>query len=202
MTDHTGPQRYECNPGTKSWHPPAFVTQFWPPRDGFGPRGAVLASVSIFGRPPKAVVVNESIYCFVSYHSPLMIFRLFWYNKNGNGRQNRFSGAKIAPRVPKLGYKGARIGATTQCRVTLVPLNQFPYLLSISCSIHGSNKRSFNKLYECSRAESSIYVVKIIQQLLYSVNMFNWIDSRKYITAINKRCIHFFFIWITQMIFV
>ena len=27
MTDHAGPRRrYECNPGTKLWHPPTFVT--------------------------------------------------------------------------------------------------------------------------------------------------------------------------------
>ena len=27
MTDHAGPQLSECNPGTKLWCPPAFVTQ-------------------------------------------------------------------------------------------------------------------------------------------------------------------------------
>ena len=31
--------------------------------------------------------------------------------------------------------------------------------------------------------------------------MFLWIDNGKYITAINKKFIRFFFIWITQMIF-
>ena len=59
----------------------------------------------------------------------------------------------------------------------------------------------FDKLYEGSRTESSIHVVKITKQLLYSVNMFIWIDKGKYITAINKKSIRFFFIWITRMIF-
>ena len=34
-------------------------------------------------------------------------------------------------------------------------------IYTINFSIHGRNKRFFNKLYEVSRAESSIYVVKI-----------------------------------------
>ena len=35
MTDHAGPRRCECNHGTKFWHPPVEVTQFWLPRSGF-----------------------------------------------------------------------------------------------------------------------------------------------------------------------
>ena len=35
----------------------------------------------------------------------------------------------------------------------------------------------------------------------YSVNMFIWIDNGKYITAINKMFMRFFFNWITRMIF-
>ena len=31
MTDHAGPRRYECNPGTKLWRPSVEVTQFWRP---------------------------------------------------------------------------------------------------------------------------------------------------------------------------
>ena len=47
MTDHAGPQRCEhwfllgeceCHPGTKFWHPPIEVTQFWHQRRGFGAR--------------------------------------------------------------------------------------------------------------------------------------------------------------------
>ena len=49
---------------------------------------------------------------------------------------------------------------------------------TINFSIHGSNKRFFDKLYEGSRAKSSIYVVKMLQ-LLYSFNMFIWIDNGK-----------------------
>jgi len=53
-------------------------------------------------------------------------------------------------------------------------LNHLPYLLSISVSM------------------------AVIKD--FSKNMFIWIDNGKYITAINKKFIHFFFIWITQMI--
>ena len=35
MTDHTGPLRYECHPGSKFWHPPVEVNQFWHTRSGF-----------------------------------------------------------------------------------------------------------------------------------------------------------------------
>ena len=38
LTDHDGPRRSECPPGTKLWHPPAFVTKFWRQRSGFGTR--------------------------------------------------------------------------------------------------------------------------------------------------------------------
>ena len=63
---------------------------------------------------------------------------------------------------------------------------------NINFSIHGSNKRFFDTFYESSWAESSINFGKITKQLLYSVNMFIWIDNGKYITAINKKFIHFF----------
>ena len=36
MTDHAGPRRYECNPGTKLWRPPVEVTHFWRPKSSFG----------------------------------------------------------------------------------------------------------------------------------------------------------------------
>ena len=36
MTDHAGPRRWECHPGTKFLHPPIEITQFWHPRSGFG----------------------------------------------------------------------------------------------------------------------------------------------------------------------
>ena len=32
--------------------------------------------------------------------------------------------------------------------------------------------------------------------------MFIWIENGKYITAINKKFIHFFLIWITRMILI
>ena len=38
MTDHAGPRHCEDHPGTKFWHPPIEVTQFWQPRSGFGAR--------------------------------------------------------------------------------------------------------------------------------------------------------------------
>ena len=44
-------------------------------------------------------------------------------------------------------------------------------LSTINFRIHVSNKRFFDRLYEGSRTESSIYVVKITLQILYSVNI-------------------------------
>ena len=38
MTDQAGPRHCEYHPGTKFWHPPIEVTQFWQPRSGFGAR--------------------------------------------------------------------------------------------------------------------------------------------------------------------
>ena len=38
MTDHAGPRRRECPPGTKLWRPPAFLTQFRHPRSSFDAR--------------------------------------------------------------------------------------------------------------------------------------------------------------------
>ena len=34
-TDHAGPRRCECHPGTKFWHPPVEVTQFLAPMERF-----------------------------------------------------------------------------------------------------------------------------------------------------------------------
>ena len=53
---------------------------------------------------------------------------------------------------------------------------------------HGSNKKiSTNYMKTLHyRVESSLYVVKIIQQFLYSVDMLIWINKGKDITAINK----------------
>ena len=38
MTDHASPGRREFHPSTELWRPPAFLTQFWRPRTGFGTR--------------------------------------------------------------------------------------------------------------------------------------------------------------------
>ena len=92
MTDHAGPLRSECPPGTKLWRPPAFVTQFWHLRSGFGTRFrfARLTKLNSSEREKyeTKVVGNGSSYYFVSYFSPSE--DVFWSNKNGNGRQNHF----------------------------------------------------------------------------------------------------------------
>ena len=52
----------------------------------------------------------------------------------------------------------------------------------LNFSIRGSNKRFFDKLYEDSRAESCLMLLKL-RDNYYSV--FIWIDNEKYITDIN-----------------
>ena len=71
MTDHAGPRRSECPPGTMLWRPPAFVTQFWHTRSGFGCR-----------HTGKSMKQNGNLNHFK---------QLFFYK---NSRQNRSSGAK------------------------------------------------------------------------------------------------------------
>ena len=58
---------------------------------------------------------------------------------------------------------------------------------TINFSIHCSNKRFFDKALGLNQAYT--YVVKI-----NTVIMFIWIDNWIYTTAINKKCILFFFI--------
>ena len=48
----------------------------------------------------------------------------------------------------------------TKIIILYYPVESFT-ITTINFSIHGSNKRFFDKLYEGSRAESSIYAVKI-----------------------------------------
>ena len=75
-------------------------------------------------------------------------------------------------------------------------LNHLPYL-SISVSIIVI--KDFLTNYMKALGLNHAYM---LLKLLYSVNMFNWIDNGKYITAINKKFIRFFFfIWIPRMIF-
>ena len=112
--------------------------------------------------------------------------------------------------MPKLGYFDGRVPKVSS-RVTLATsgagvvchmyrgVESFT-ISTINFSIHNSNKIFFNILYEDSRAESSIYVFKIILQRLFSVNMFIWIDNGEYVTTINKKFIRFFFSRITRMI--
>ena len=99
MTDHAGPRRSECPPGTKLWSQRrAFVTQFWHTR-------------STRFRFCKKKKWLEMVQVIVLIHT-FPLWRFFLSYKNGNGRQNRSSGAKTSPRLPKLGYKGGRLGDT------------------------------------------------------------------------------------------
>ena len=38
MSNHAGPRRCKCHPGTIFWHPLIELTQFWHPKSGFGAR--------------------------------------------------------------------------------------------------------------------------------------------------------------------
>ena len=99
MTDHAGPRLYDCSPGTKLWHPSAFVTQFWHPR-------LVLAAISVLVIPKqKQSSDGEGIkkYNKLNHFKQLFYFILVL---DRHGRQNRSPDAKTTPRVPKLGYNG------------------------------------------------------------------------------------------------
>ena len=114
-TVHAGSRRYEYNPGTKLCHPPAFVTQFWYPRSGFGTGGVVLALEERFWQPlpclkdqNKKVDGNGPISCFVSYFPPWCYFVLVlqkwkWPPKPLLGCQNLVTkGGKCHDLVPGL----------------------------------------------------------------------------------------------------
>ena len=81
-TPRRPPKRIKCPQGTKLWSPPAFATQFWSSRRGFGAQGAVLAPVYVFVRLKKSIhqrgkwnkTVNWTIsnnFCFILF-PPLM----------------------------------------------------------------------------------------------------------------------------------
>ena len=55
---------------------------------------------------------------------------------------------------------------------------------TINFSIHGSNKRLFNKFYEGLGLNQAYLLLKL--QVLYSVNMLILNTNGKFITAINK----------------
>ena len=102
MTDHAGPRRCECHPGTNLWHPPIEVTKFWH-------QGAVWRP--FFVRPTKIILIKKRgkvwskscwkwsklLFCFI-----LMNWFLF-------GPSKTQTGAKTAPRVPNLGYFDGRV---------------------------------------------------------------------------------------------
>ena len=104
MTDHAGPRRCECHPGTNFLHPPVEVTQFWPPVERFW-RPFLLRPKRIYwsrGREKyetKAVGNGSSSSCFVSYE---WIYLCLVFQKLKRA-------SKTAPRVPRLGYFDERV---------------------------------------------------------------------------------------------
>ena len=85
-----------------------------------------------------------------------------------------------------------------------LPNPSLPYLLSISASIAVVKDFSTNHNKALGLKQAYMYIYKKLRNnycIVHSVNIYIWIDNRKYITAINKKFIHFFLIWITRMIF-
>ena len=87
MTDHAGPRRCKCHPGTNFWHPPIKVTQFWHP--SVRPKKIIL--IKRRGESMKQKLL-EIVQVTVLFHTDEYIF--VWSFRNRNGRQNRYSGAK------------------------------------------------------------------------------------------------------------
>ena len=71
-------------------------------------------------------------------------------------------------------------------------LNHLPYLPSTSVSMAVIKDFSTNYIKALGLNQAYMYVFKHTEQLLYSVNMFIWIDNGKYITAINKKFIRLY----------
>ena len=96
MSDHAGPRRSDCPPCTKWWRLPAFVTQFWRPRSGFGARFRFCFKNKNFihQKEKRKNVGNGSSYCCVHTFPPPM--NLICY-----GLTKTETGAKTAPRSPK-----------------------------------------------------------------------------------------------------
>ena len=123
MTDHAGPLRSECPPGTKLWRPPAFVTQFWHLRSGFGARFRFARPTKLNSSEGKKYetkgVGNGSTYCFVSYFSPsegcfLVLQKRKWTPKPLLGRQNCVTkGHNLVPGGLSLRASGASMVCQT-----------------------------------------------------------------------------------------
>ena len=101
MTDHADPRRYECNPGTCSCGTRPLSNPVLAPEE------RVWRPIHFCRTNIKKNVGTDFIYCFVSYFSPSDDFFCFGITKT-----EMTTGAKTAPRVPKLGCK-RRSGATT-----------------------------------------------------------------------------------------
>ena len=142
MTDHAGPRRCECHPGTKVWHPPVEVTQFWHPGSG-------LAPVSVFERQNKNKFTSMKQNSNLNHFQQLLFHtfpqnNLFWPYKNG--RQNRSLGAKTGL-LRRAGAKSQFPGDTSN----VVGRRGLSYAGSIAV---------FYKTVQCSKPNIS-YVQKV-----------------------------------------
>ena len=95
MTNHTGPQHWECHPGTKFWHPPVEVTQF-------RHRGVVLPPISVFERPNKNKFISMKQNCNLNHFQQLLFYNFPRLLINIIFLALQKTGIKTAPRVPKL----------------------------------------------------------------------------------------------------
>ena len=75
----------------------------------------------------------------------------------------------------------------TLCTLYAGGLNHLPYLsISVSMAVIKDFLTNYMKALGLNHAYNAVKII------IYSVNMFNWIDNGKYITAINKKFIRFF----------
>ena len=116
MTDHGGPRRCECHPGTDFRHPPVEVTKFCHPRSGLAP---------VFFKAEKDYIDQEAGEKYetrnVGNGSRYCLKVTYWLNYFCLVFQKTETGAKTAPRVPKLGYFEGWLPKLSS-RVTLVTL--------------------------------------------------------------------------------
>ena len=98
MADHAGGLRSVVNPGTKLWRPPVEVTQFWRLKSGFGAR-FLYDQKRLYWSRGGLIVWNKSCWKWFKLLFGFILMNLFLF-----GFTKTKTGAKTAPRAPKLSY--------------------------------------------------------------------------------------------------
>ena len=149
MTDHAGPRRCECHPGTKFWHPPVEVTKFWHPFPFFKDQTKINSSV--WNKSVTWTISNN--FCFILFPRLLINIIFFGLTKK--------TGAKTAPRVPKLGYFDGRVPKVSS-RVTLATSGP---AWSVTCAFISMNYIYWKLELKPSSASSKLESLKCLNCL-------------------------------------